>query len=1235
MNTFKEPVLKNKVVQKAIKRKEPISLYGLTRSVRPLVQECIRDDKLFSVIITYDDNRADKLYQEYHFFDKNCYIYPAKDVLFYYADIHGNVTQRKRLEIVQRIIEKKRSVIILTVDGLMDRIPKIDEVRSNIITLKKNTSIDLKELLAKLSDRGYENMGLVEAPGQFSLRGGIFDIFPLTEECPYRVELWGDEIDSIRSFDVETQRSIEEVEMVRIFPAGEFVLTEDRIRKGIGKIDAEYTVQSKILKESFRTEQYARLKKATEGIKEQLIDFNSTAGIDSYVTYFYDETVSFLDYLPEDETSIFIDEPDEVGDRAAGYFAEFTVSMEGRLEGGYILPQQADILFDNKSTEARIMQRNPVMMSEFTPIGRYFRTKELGFFDSHPVKSFENRVDALIDGIEKWRSEQYKVVVVIPSHTRAKRLADEINRNDIIAFYSDAREHVLLPKEVMITAGGLETGFILPGEKLVCVSENDIFTRNSAVSHKKRRPKFGNGEGISDLAELHVGDYVVHERHGIGIYRGIEKVETEGTLRDYINIDYADGGKLFIPVDQFRMIGKYADKDAAKPKLNKLGGTDWEKTRSRVRKHVDDIAKELIELYAARSTKKGHSYAEDSIWQREFEELFPYEETQDQLRAINDTKQDMESPRIMDRLICGDVGFGKTEIAIRAAFKAVQDNKQVAYLVPTTILAEQHYENIKSRMKDYPISVEMLSRFRTPKQIKDTLDGLKKGSVDIVIGTHRLLSKDVIYKDLGLLIIDEEQRFGVKHKEKIKQLRNTVDVLTLTATPIPRTLHMSLIGVRDMSLLEEAPVDRRPIQTYVMAYDKEIVKEAIKRELARNGQVYYVYNRVDDIDSIAADLRALIPGAVIEYAHGKMQERKLESIMKDFVEKKIDVLVSTTIIETGLDIPNVNTIMIHNADRFGLSQLYQLRGRVGRSDRSAYAFLMYQKDRMIREVAEKRLAAIKEFTDLGSGYKIAMKDLEIRGAGDVLGSSQSGHMAEVGYDLYVKMLSTAIKAGMGDEEQEEEFDTTIDLPVDAYIPDSYAKTEFLKLDLYRKISRIEDHEDVERIEEEMKDRFGEPPIEVARLVKVSEVRKMANRAYITDVRYQENGVFFAIFNNAPLNVDRIPDFIRRKGGDVRLVTAKQSGFFVKMSSLIQDELLENVKRFVEEVATEFFSAPEEPIIPDDANKTDGPEGKPETPNADKKDVKPVQKPETALERQRRLRKEAQDMIARTAYKKKK
>ncbi|MBP5191711.1 MAG: transcription-repair coupling factor [Eubacterium sp.] len=1142
---------------------KPLYLWGLTRAVRPLIAETVREKNRFVLLVTYDDARAEKLYQDYKFYDRNVSVYPAKDLLFYYADIHGNATACRRLEIIKRIVTNEPTVIITTIDGLMDKLPDIKYIKDRTITVEVGETLDMEAVKSLLIMLGYENETLVTAPGQFSVRGGIIDIFPLTEECPCRVELFGDEVESIRYFDVESQRSIEEVEKFSIFPATEYVLTEARISRGISRIEKDHEKRAAELKSTFKTEQYARLNDVVRHLKEDIQEFDSRSGIDSLINYFYSTTVSFLDYMPKD-TAVFVDEPDRVAERADMYFREFAASIEGRFDGGYILPGQMDILYDNKRTLAELSLRNPILFSEFYSQKSDFDVKSNLQIMTRSIVSFNGAIDKLREEISKWRKNEFRVVIAAPSATRGRRLVESLNEDDIPAFFSLDRNRKLEKREVMVTTGNLVEGYEIPEIGLAVLSENDIFSKKN--EKRRKLSKQYSGDRLNSLSDISVGDYVVHERHGIGVYKGIEQVEIDGRKRDYINIQYADNGKLFIPVEQLSMIGKFSGKDSRKPKLNKLGSPEWNKVTTRVRQQIDTVAEELVTLYAIRRKEKGYAFSEDTVWQKEFEELFPYDETPDQMKAIEDTKHDMESDRIMDRLICGDVGFGKTEVAIRAAFKAVQDGKQVAYLVPTTILAEQHYETFKERMKNYPVEVRMLSRFCTPKDIKKTISDLSKGIVDIVIGTHRLLSKDVQFKHLGLLIIDEEQRFGVKHKEAIKQMRNTVDVLTLTATPIPRTLHMSLIGVRDMSLLEEAPVDRRPIQTYVMEYDREIVREAINRELARNGQVYYVYNRVEDIDLMASELSAILPDAKIEFAHGKMPERELENVMHRFINKEIDILVSTTIIETGLDIPNVNTIIIHNADNFGLAQLYQLRGRVGRSGRNAYAFLLYKRDKMIKEVAEKRLSAIREFTELGSGYKISMTDLEIRGAGNILGKDQSGHLGDVGYDFYVKMLNEAIRTKLGENTKWKDFDTSIDLSVDAFIPDEYVRNEYLKLEMYKRVSRIDDQEDADIIIEEARDRYGEPPKAFLRLIRIAVLKAAAHSIGITDIKYQEEGFVQYLFtNDADIIIDKIPKFMKKYKNDIRLVNAKKSGFAIRTSKLIQDDMLTKIEAVIEDM----------------------------------------------------------------------
>ena len=759
------------------------------------------------------------------------------------------------------------------------------------------------------------------------------------------------------------------------------------------------------------------------------------------------------------------------------------------------------------------------------------------YITARSISSYNNSFEYLAKDLEKYKKNGYTTILVCSSRTRALRIVDDLGKLGIASFYSEDFNKDYGSGLIIVTYGSLHKGFEYPVLSFVVIAENDIF---SARKMKKLKKKKHDGKNIASFNELNIGDYVVHESHGLGVYKGIEKIQVEGVEKDYIKIAYANNGNLYVLATQLDRLQKYANQDTEKkPKLNSLGGVEWKKTKAKVTGAVEEVAKELVRLYAIRQKVEGYRFSQDTVWQKEFEEMFPYEETDDQLNAIEDTKKDMESGRVMDRLICGDVGYGKTEVAIRAAFKAIQDGKQVAYLVPTTVLASQHFSTFEERMKGFPVNVGQLSSFRTSAQNKKTIEGLKNGTIDVVIGTHRVLSKDVQFKDLGLLIIDEEQRFGVAHKEKIKELKNNIDVLTLSATPIPRTLHMSLVGIRDMSVLEEPPVDRHPIQTFVTEHNDEMIREAITRELARNGQVYYVYNKVRDIEERAEYIQNLIPDAVVAYAHGQMDKRMLEKIMYEFVNGEIDVLVSTTIIETRMQIPNCNTMIIENADQFGLSQLYQLRGRVGRSTRTSYAFLMYKRDKIISEVAEKRLSAIKEFSDLGSGFKIAMKDLEIRGAGNVLGKSQHGHMAAVGYDLYCKMLNQAVNNLKGIK-NEYSFETTVDLEVDAYIPASYIKSEYQKLDIYKRIAALETREELSDMKDELSDRYGSIPSCASNLLMVALIKSKAHKIGIMEIKGETAAnpaggasnwrTVMNIYPKADIDSDAIPKLLESFGG---------------------------------------------------------------------------------------------------------
>ncbi len=1050
------------------RREQPglIQVTGCVTSQKSHMMQALSDGFSRKIIAVSSEAKAKQIYEEYRFVENHVYLYSAKDLLFYQADLRGKYLIKQRMEVYQAMMEQRDVTVVATFDAFMDALLPLELVMERICSLKVGDTVDFESLQKELSHMGYEREEQIEGAGQFAIRGGILDIYPLTEEVPIRVELWGDEVDSIRTFDVESQRSIENLQEITIYPATDF--PEEEAKR-----------------------------------------------------------VSFLEYFDRNETILFLDEPVRLMETGNGVEQEFVQAQANRMESGFDISDEEMKLFTTNQV-AELM--NGFYMVGFSALDmkcKELKARETYHLQTKGVNPYNNSFEMLTHDLKRLKRQNYRVLLLSGSRTRAKRLAEDLRDYNLSSFYSEDYEREVQPGEIMVVYGHVTQGYEYPLLKFMVISESDIFGQKK----KKKKRKTYEGQKIQSFSELKAGDYVVHENHGLGIYQGIEKMEVDKVAKDYMKISYAGGGNLYIPATQLDLIQKYASADAKKPKLNRLGGQEWHRTKTKVRGAVKEIAKDLVELYAARQQQEGFVYEKDTVWQREFEEMFPFEETEDQLLAIADTKRDMESKKIMDRLICGDVGYGKTEIAIRAAFKAVQENKQVVYLCPTTILAQQHYNTFMQRMKEFPVRVDLMCRFRTPAQQKKTIEDTKRGLVDIMIGTHRVLSDDVAFKDLGLLIIDEEQRFGVQHKEKIKKLKENIDVMTLTATPIPRTLHMSLIGIRDMSVLEEAPVDRMPIQTYVMEYNDEMVREAISRELARNGQVYYVYNKVKDIDEVAARIQKLVPEANVAYAHGQMREHKLENIMLDFINGEIDVLVSTTIIETGLDIPNANTMIIHNADQLGLSQMYQLRGRVGRSNRMAYAFLLYRRDKLLKEVAEKRLAAIREFTDLGSGFKIAMRDLEIRGAGNLLGAEQHGHMEAVGYDLYCKMLNEAVKYLKG-EMTEDTYTTTIDLNVDAFIPASYVPNEYQKLDIYKRIASIENEEEREDMLDELNDRFGDVPKKVQQLLNIALTKALAHSAFVTCVEQKGGQIRFVMYEKAQVQVERIPELLAKYKGNL-------------------------------------------------------------------------------------------------------
>lgn len=1116
MKSLTQPLKQLEVYSKAVEKLNKETgvqlLSGCIDSQKTHLAYAFGESFAKKLIVTYSELKAKEIFEEYKIFSKNVYLYPAKDFLFFHADIQGGLLEEQRVLALQALMEQENVTIITTIDGCMGRVRPLQTIKDQMLTIDMESNVELDALKMLLADMGYERVGQVESKGQFAVRGGIIDIFPLTEEVPVRIELWDEEVDSIRSFDAESQRSIENLDNLKIYPA-----------------------------------------KEPEAVKEG-------------------ESISFLEYFADEESVVFLDEPNRLVEKADAVEKEFCESIKNRIEQGKAAPEEAHFVSGAAEVLAKLEKCHSAALCMLDVKVRELNIKNRFALEVKGINSYQNSFELLTKDLKRWKKEKYRTVLLCSSRTRAKRLAQDLQNEGLNAYYTDDEGRIVSPGEIILLYGNVKSGYEYPMLKFAVLSETDIFGADK--KKKKKKQTRYEGQKIQSFSELSIGDYVVHENHGLGIYRGIEKVEVEKKLKDYIKIEYAGSGALYILATQLETLQKYASADAKKPKLNKLGGNEWNRTKHKVRTAVQDVAKDLVELYAARAERNGFVYGEDTVWQTEFEEMFPFDETEDQIAAIEATKRDMESTKIMDRLICGDVGYGKTEIAIRAAFKAVQENKQVVYLVPTTILAQQHYNTFVQRMKEFPVRVDLLCRFRTPAQQKQTLEDLKKGQVDIVIGTHRVLSKDVQYKDLGLLIIDEEQRFGVAHKEKIKKLKENIDVLTLTATPIPRTLHMSLIGIRDMSVLEEAPQDRLPIQTYVMEYEDEMVRAAIHRELARGGQVYFVYNRVNTIADMAAHIEKLVSEANVAFAHGQMSEKELEKKMYEFISGETDVLVSTTIIETGLDISNVNTMIIYDADQMGLSQLYQLRGRVGRSNRTAYAFLLYRRGKYLSEIAEKRLHAIREFTDLGSGFKIAMRDLEIRGAGNLLGAEQHGHMQSVGYDLYCKMLNEAVKELKGTAKVEDKYETVLDLETDAYIPDSYIKNEAQKLDIYKRIAGIENAEECEDMLEELTDRFGDTPKAVMNLLEIARLKAQAHSLYITEVSGNPNRLKITMYEKANIVVTNIPKLIERYQGALKFQAAEAPYFVYERKNNKKTEmnvlktlscLLDDMKFLMEEV----------------------------------------------------------------------
>ncbi|MFC3040979.1 transcription-repair coupling factor [Virgibacillus xinjiangensis] len=1070
---------------------------GLSGSARSLLVSLINESLNKPILlVTHQLAQAQQLYDDLSELavDSGVHLYPVNELIASEIAIASPELKSQRIDSLTAWSRKQSGILIAPVAALKRILPPKDYWSKYQLTFTFGAEIDIDHYLSALVDMGYERTEMVASPGEFSKRGGIIDIYPITESNPIRIELFDEEIDSIRYFDAETQRSLDKLEGVSVGPATELLLNDSDIHMAADRVEEALAYSLKKMKDNEAKE---ALIESIEHDIGRMRDGEHFQEMYKYIGYLYQEPASLLDYLSDDGLVVF-DEMSRIQETAANLDTEEAEWYSSLLEANKMV-RNSTFSFDWQKVWGSITHQR-LYMSVFLRHIPNTQPQNIIDLSTRAMQEFHGQMNLLKSELDRWEKADASVVVLAPNERRAEKIHSIFTDYDIEAGIATQVE-LPINKPVIMT-GNITSGIEMPLHKLVIITENELFKKRT--KRKRRQQKVSNAERIKSYQELKVGDYVVHANHGVGKYLGIETLELKDKHKDYMLIKYSGDDKLFVPIEQIDLVQKFVGSEGKEPKLYKLGGSEWNKVKRRVQSSVEDIADDLIKLYAEREAKKGYAFSEDTEMQREFEAAFPYQETDDQLRCIYEIKQDMERERPMDRLLCGDVGYGKTEVAIRAAFKAIADGKQVAFLVPTTILAQQHYDTIRERFQDYPINIGLMSRFQTAKQQKKTVEGLRKGTVDVVVGTHRLLSKDVVYKDLGLLIVDEEQRFGVKHKEKIKQLKTNVDVLTLTATPIPRTLHMSMLGVRDLSVIETPPENRFPIQTYVMEYNPVFIREAIDREMARGGQVFFLYNRVENIDKVARDLGMLVDNARIAVAHGQMNETELENVIFGFLGGEYDVLVSTTIIETGVDIPNVNTLIVNDADHMGLSQLYQLRGRVGRSNRVAYAYFTYKKDKVLTEVAEKRLQAIKEFTELGSGFKIAMRDLSIRGTGNLLGSQQHGFIDTVGFDMYSQMLKDAIEARKAGKDIEEitPFEPELTLSIDAYIPDAYIDDEKQKIDVYKRFQTFESPEDIEDLKDELIDRFGDYPMEVDHLFTVSILKMYAKRERVENITEQ-------------------------------------------------------------------------------------------------------------------------------------
>ena len=1115
----------------------PISLSGLSDSQKVHFAYSTRFyTERPILIITYNDIQLKKIYEDLKFFeDEEILLFPKREVVYYDIDTMNKDVTMDRLSIYTKLYESSAKVILTSIEALMQRTISKNKLFEKVLQLEVGKEVSLDTLKESLNDLGYERTDMVEGRGQYTVRGGIIDFFPLTTKNPVRVEFWGDEIDSIRFFDVESQRTVEPLKDISVFPAEEYLVDKNDLN----------SIGDEILKT------YPNAISDVEAIKNG----NYLTKIDKYFKFFYKETSNLLDYISKN-TIVFLDEPSRVAQKAQTIEYENKEIIEQYLDKNKIIPSYTEsmTLWDDINFE---LEKKNIINLERTDT---MHAKRNGYsFNCREVNFFRDSVDIFVQEVQEQLENGKEVLILGGTVSKARGIATMLLEHSVSATFLEKLDiNFLSPKKVLVIPGNLSEGFEYVDLGLVVVTQN-IGVNKEAVKRSYKPQVFKQSKKIV-FADLNVGDYIVHSVHGIGQYMGINTLYVDGVKKDYIKLKYQDDGVLYIPTNQLDNIRKYIGSGDAAPKLNKLGSKDFAKTKAKVKASLKDIAKGLIELYAKRKQSKGYRFSPDTVWQNQFEEAFPYEETEDQLRCIAEVKKDMESDLAMDRLLCGDVGYGKTEVAIRAAFKAVMDGKQVAYLVPTTVLSEQQFNEFRSRMKDFPVKINVLNRFKSLRDKREILRQLRTGELDIIIGTHRIVQKDIEFKDLGLLIIDEEQRFGVKHKEAIKKLKSNVDVLTMTATPIPRTLHMSIVGIRDMSVIYEPPKNRIPVQTYVLEYDETVIREAILKEIGRDGQVFYLYNHVEGIEKKASEISKLVPEARVAFAHGQMEGRELEDIMKAFIDKEIDVIVCTTILESGIDIPNANTIIIEDADRLGLSQLYQIRGRVGRSDKNAYAYITYRRNKILSEASEKRLKAIKEFTEFGSGFKIALRDLEIRGAGNILGPEQHGHMEAVGYEMYCKLLEEAVKEIQG-EEVTEEVDTQIDLNITAYIPDTYIENINQKIEVYQDIANISDESEIIDVTDELIDRYGELPEESVNLLEIARIKIYARALKILSIKQNNKNVVIK-FSNEEFIMDKVQILVDLYKGNLMFSAGITPYLTLKLQSLEDSDILNDVLKLL-------------------------------------------------------------------------